>query len=142
MSDDEILKALNTMSSGHLPGLLGIEFVAIESGATLSRLTVRPDLMAPNGYLHAGTVTTLADTTAGYGTMANLPEGAKGFTTIELKCNFLGSVRDGVIYCRGTAVHLGRTTQVWDARVYMEENDKTLALFRCTQMLLYPKGDS
>jgi uncharacterized protein (TIGR00369 family) len=74
--------------------------------------------------------------------MANLPEGAKGFTTIELKCNFLGSVSDGVIYCRGTAVHLGRTTQVWDARVYMEENDKTLALFRCTQMLLYPKGDS
>jgi uncharacterized protein (TIGR00369 family) len=142
MSDNEILKALNTMSSGHLPGLLGIEFVAIESGATLSRLTVRPDLMAPNGYLHAGTVTTLADTTAGYGTMANLPEGARGFTTIELKCNFLGSVKEGVIYCRGTAVHLGRTTQVWDARVYTQENDKTLALFRCTQMLLYPKGDS
>jgi uncharacterized protein (TIGR00369 family) len=98
--------------------------------------------MAPNGYLHAGTVTALADTTAGYGTMANLPEGAYGFTTIELKVNFLGSVKVGDVYCRGTAVHLGRTTQVWDARVYTQENDKTLALFRCTQMLLYPKGDS
>ncbi len=139
MTDNDILKALNAMSPGHLPGLLGIEFMAIESGSMLSRLTVRPALMAPNGYLHAGTVTSLADTTAGYGTMANLPEGGIGFTTIELKCNFLGSVRDGEIYCRGTAVHLGRTTQVWDARVYTEENDRTLALFRCTQMVLYPK---
>lgn len=140
MIDDEVLKGLNALSSGHLPGLLGIEFLAVDSGAMLSRLTVRPNLMAPNGYLHAGTVTSLADTTAGYGTMANLPEGAIGFTTIELKCNFLGSAREGLVYCRGTAVHLGRTTQVWDARVYQEETDKTLALFRCTQMLLYPKG--
>lgn len=138
--NDETLQVLNAMSSGHLPGLIGIEFVGIESGTMLSRLTVRPELMAPNGYLHAGTVTSLADTTAGYGTIANLPDGASGFTTIELKCNFLGSAKEGLVYCRGTAVHLGRTTQVWDARVYQEETDKTLALFRCTQMLLYPKG--
>jgi uncharacterized protein (TIGR00369 family) len=141
MENDEILKALNAMSVGHLPGLLGVEFLAIEAEAVLSRLTVRPDLMAPNGYLHAGTVTSLADTTAGYGTMANLPEGASGFTTLELKVNFLGSAKEGHIYCRGTAVHLGRTTQVWDARVYLEGDDKTLALFRCTQMVLYPKGE-
>lgn len=142
MTNEEILKQLNALGPGHLPGLLGIEFIGIESGSLLSRLTIRPELMAPNGYLHAGTVTTLADTTAGYGTIANLPEGGIGFTTIELKCNFLGSVREGVIYCRGTAVHLGRTTQVWDARIYLEESDKTLALFRCTQMILYPKGEN
>ena len=141
MMNDEILKALNAMSVGHLPGLLGVEFLAVEAGEMLSRLTIRPDLMAPNGYLHAGTVTSLADTTAGYGTMANLPDGANGFTTIELKVNFLGSAREGDIYCRGTAVHLGRTTQVWDARVYRKEGDKTLALFRCTQMVLYPNGN-
>lgn len=138
MPDDTIINQLNAFSSGHLPELMGIEIVAVESGSLLSRLTVRPELMAPNGYLHAGTVTTLADTSAGYGTMANLPEGAFGFTTIELKCNFLGSVKEGAIYCRATAVHLGRTTQVWDARVYLAETEKTLALFRCTQMLLYP----
>jgi uncharacterized protein (TIGR00369 family) len=142
MSDDPIVEQLNRLSPGFLPGLLGIEFVSVESGAMISRLTVRPDLMAPNGYLHAGTVTALADTTAGYGTLANLPEGGIGFTTIELKCNFLGSVREGLVHCRGTAVHLGRTTQVWDCRVYIDETDKTLALFRCTQMILYPKGKS
>lgn len=139
MMDDEIREQLNAISSGFLPELMGVEILAVEQGSLLSRLTIRPDLMAPNGYLHAGTVITLADTTSGYGTMANLPEGGIGFTTIELKCNFLGSVREGMIYCRTTAVHLGRTTQVWDARVYKEETEKTLALFRCTQMVLYPR---
>jgi 1,4-dihydroxy-2-naphthoyl-CoA hydrolase len=140
MENTEAVRLLNQLSPGHLPDLMGIEIIAVEPGSLLSCLTVRQDLMAPNGYLHAGTVTTLADTTSGYGTMANLPEGAFGFTTIELKCNFLGSVREGLVYCRATAAHLGRTTQVWDARVYLEENDKTLALFRCTQMVLYPDG--
>lgn len=140
MADAETLKRLNGLSPGHLPGLLGIEIVDFQPEWMLSRLTVRPDLMAPNGYLHAGTVTSLADTTAGYGTLANLPEGGVGFTTIELKCNFLGSVQSGLVYCRASAVHLGRTTQVWDARVYVEESDKTLALFRCTQLVVYPKG--
>jgi uncharacterized protein (TIGR00369 family) len=140
MKDDEIIERLNTLSPGHLPGLMGVEIVAVSPGTLLSRLAVRPELMAPNGYLHAGTVTTLADTTSGYGTMANLPEDGIGFTTIELKCNFLGSVREGLVYCRATAVHLGRTTQVWDARVYLEETEKTLALFRCTQMVLYSRG--
>ena len=139
---EETIQLLNTVSSGHLPGLLGIEIIALDPGVMTSRLTIRPDLMAPNGYLHAGTVTSLADTTAGYGTMANLPEGGIGFTTIELKCNFLGSVQEGLVYCRAEAVHLGRTTQVWDARVYVEETDKTLALFRCTQMIVYSQGKS
>src|SRR4029077_9353789 len=96
--------------------------------------------IAPNGFLHAGTVVTLADTTSGYGCIANLPEGSNGFTTIELKSNHLGTARDGTIECRATPAHRGRTTQVWDAVVTHRESGKTIALFRCTQMLLYPKG--
>jgi uncharacterized protein (TIGR00369 family) len=68
--------------------------------------------------------------------VASLPEGARGFTTIELKTNFLGTARDGAIACEATLVHGGRTTQVWDARVTDEATGKVLALFRCTQMLL------
>jgi len=98
---------------------------------------VRKALMAPNGYLHAGTVVTLADTSAGYGCVANLPPGATGFTTIELKSNHLGTARDGTIECRATAAHLGKTTQVWDSIVTHRETGRTIALFRCTQMVLY-----
>ena len=95
--------------------------------------------MAPNGFLHAGSVITLADTSAGYGCIANLPEEATGFTTIELKSNHLGTTLDGTLDCVARPVHLGRTTQVWDATVTHRESGKTLALFRCTQMILYAK---
>jgi len=134
------LEQLNRRGVGTLPGYIGIVFTGIAPGEIRSELLIRKVLMAPNGYLHAGTVVTLADTSAGYGCLANLPALASGFTTIELKSNFLGTAREGTIECKATAVHLGRTTQVWDAVVSHRETRKTMALFRCTQMLLYPKG--
>jgi uncharacterized protein (TIGR00369 family) len=100
-------------------------------------MAVRREVLAPNGYLHAAAVIALADTSCGYGCVASLPEGAKGFTTIELKSNFLGTAREGHIACRATPVHLGRTTQVWDAVVTNEANGARIALFRCTQMVLW-----
>ena len=131
---------LNARGHGTLPGLIGIEFISIEPGKLTSRLTLRPELLAPNGYLHAATIIALADTTCGYGTFTDLPSGAQNFTTIELKSNFLGTARDGSIACVGTRVHSGKTTQVWDAEVTDETSGKTIALFRCTQLILYPRN--
>ncbi|HEY5559117.1 MAG TPA: PaaI family thioesterase [Steroidobacteraceae bacterium] len=133
------LEQLNQRGVGHLPGLLGIVFTKIAPKELHAELTVRPELMAPNGFLHAGTVVTLADTACGYGCIAHLPEGATGFTTIELKSNFLGTAREGTIACVATAAHIGRTTQLWDAVVTHRETGKTIALFRCTQLVLYGK---
>ena len=130
--------SFNARGKDHLPGLVGVEIVEVREGAVSSRLKIRQDLLAPNGFLHAATVITLADTSAGYGTIAHAPEGASGFTTIELKTNFLGTVLEGALRCEATAVHIGRTTQVWDAVVSDEATGKTLALFRCTQMILWP----
>jgi 1,4-dihydroxy-2-naphthoyl-CoA hydrolase len=129
----------NKAGAQHLPGLLGIEITEISAAGVKARLPVRPALMAPNGYLHAGSVVTLADTCAGYGCVANLPPGAVGFTTIELKSNHLGTVREGTVECVATPIHLGKTTQVWDAVVTDAQNGKVLALFRCTQMVLRAK---
>ena len=119
--------------------MLGVDVLSVEDGRVVLRLPVRPDLLAPNGYLHAGAVVALADTACGYGCFASLPDGGTGFTTIELKTNFLGTARDGTLECEALRVHGGRTTQVWDATV-RDESGKTLALFRCTQLVLY--GDS
>ena len=124
---------------GALPGHLGVEILSVSEAGVDSRLAVRREVMAPNGYLHAASVVALADTSAGYGCVALLPEGASGFTTIELKSNFLGTARGGAILCRATPVHLGRTTQVWDAAVTVEGSGARIALFRCTQMVLWPK---
>lgn len=133
---------LNVRSEGYLPGLMGIHFLTLEPGRLTSRLTVRPELLAPNGYLHAAAIIALADTTCGYGTLTELPNGANNFTTIELKSNFLGTARDGAIACVATRVHGGRTTQIWDAVVTEETRGKTIALFRCTQLILYPRAGS
>ncbi|HEX2992424.1 MAG TPA: PaaI family thioesterase [Anaerolineales bacterium] len=133
------LEQLNARGQGYLPGLIGIEFLSLEPGRLTSRLHVRPELLAPNGYLHAAAIIALADTACGYGTFTDLPEGANNFTTIELKSNFLGTARQGAIVCVATRLHSGRTTQVWDAEVKDEGSGKTIALFRCTQLILYPQ---
>ena len=119
------------------PGILGVVFTSVAAGETHADLPLEEHHMAPNGYIHAGAIVTLADTCSGYGCMASLPDGAMGFTTIELKTNFLSSAREGTLQCVATARHLGKTTQIWDAVVTHKESGKTLALFRCTQMVLY-----
>lgn len=130
---------LNDMLPGTFPGLLGIVVDSHEPGRLTSHLDVRPELLAPNGYLHAGTVVTLADTSCGLPTRALLPEGASGFTTIELKSNHLSTAREGRVTCEATVAHAGRTTQVWDAVVRNAGSGKTIALFRCTQSVLWPR---
>ena len=130
------IEAFKELGRGRLPGLIGIEVDEIEVGHVRMHLPLREELLAPNGYLHAGTVVALADSACGYGCIASLPDGASGFTTIELKTNFLGTALSGTLTCESTRIHGGRTTQVWDA-VVKDESGKTLALFRCTQLLLY-----
>ena len=132
----------NRFGQGHLPGHLGVEIVTVSPKSVESRMVVRPEVMAPNGFLHAASVIALADTSCGYGCLATLPEGAKGFTTIELKANFLGTAREGAIACRATPGNLGRTTQVWDAVVTNEASGARIALFRCTQMVLWQNPKS
>src|SRR3977135_2624259 len=119
---------------GRLPGLIGIRFTGVAENRIDAELDIRPELMAPNGYLHAATVIALADTACGYGCIAHLPPGAENFTKIDTKTNFLGTARRGTIICVATPAHLGRATQVWDALVTDQASGRRIALFRCTQM--------
>jgi uncharacterized protein (TIGR00369 family) len=131
--------AFQQKMAGTLPGWFGLELQRIEYGLVAARLELRPEHLAPNEYLHAGTIVTLADSCCGMGCLASLPEDMGGFTTVELKTNFLRTAQAGGLACRATLAHAGRTTQVWDATVEREDDGKHLALFRCTQYLL-PDG--
>ena len=130
------IDSLHERQAGSLPGLYGLRVTEIAEGLVCAEFDVAPWMWAPNGYLHAATVIVLADTCAGYATIAHLPAGAKNFTTIELKSNFLGTAKAGIIRAECIAEHLGRTTQVWSATVY-GPGDRKIALFRCTQMILW-----
>jgi len=132
--------SMNERGHGRLPALFGFRVMALEQGLLVAELDIRPELLAPNGFLHAATVIALADTACGYGCIAHLPKGAENFTTVELKSNFLGTARDGTIACVARPAHLGNATQVWDGVVTRHEDGKTIALFRCTQMILWPKS--
>lgn len=134
------VEELNTWGKDSLPGWIGFEVLAAEAGRLRAHMPIRAEMLAPNGYLHAASVIALADTACGYATMIDLPEGAKGFTTIELKSNFIGTAIQGTLLCEAVRPHRGRTTQVWDATVTSEQTGKTIALFRCTQIILYPTG--
>lgn len=127
----------NRFGAEYLPGLLGIVVDKVEKLHVSLTLPVRRALLA-HGIVHAGTIVSMADTACGYGCLASLPEGASSFSTVELKSNFLGAARDGMLLCEARAIHAGRTTQVWDATVRHRETDKVIAMFRCTQMILWP----
>jgi len=131
--------SLNARAAGRLPQWYGLEVLSVGERELVMTMEVQPQMLAPNGFLHAASIIALADTACGYATIAHLPGGSENFTTIELKCNFFGTATAGRLEAIATAVHLGRTTQVWDARVRAVEGDRTLALFRCTQMVLWPK---
>ena len=129
------LARLNEIGAGHLPGLIGVVVDGVGTADVRAHLDVEEKHWAPNGYLHAATIVALADTACGYGCILNLPDDAIGFTTVELKSNFVRTVKHGTIACEANLVHGGRTTQVWDATV-TDPDDRTMALFRCTQLLL------
>lgn len=122
-----------------VPGKLGCVFDHAAPDLVVGHIDVTADLIAGTGFLFAPAVVALADTCAAIGCGANIPEGAS-FTTIELKSNFLSSAQVGErVVCRCTPVHLGRQIHVWDATVENDTTARTMALFRCTQMVLQPR---
>ncbi len=137
---EKLAELMNRKMKGYLPALLGFTLVSVSKESVCARMKIEKHHLAPNDYLHAASVIALADTACGVATIVNLPEGSGGFTTIELKSNFLGTVREGAVLCEASPAHVGRRTMVWDARVWDEKSGRRLALFRCTQMILPKQG--
>ncbi len=138
MSEDYVGQ-LTDRQLGFLTDHLCLEWNEARPGYVKGRFDVKTHHLAPNTFLHAASVIALADSACGYGCIISRPEGALNFTTIELKSNFLGTTREGGVSVEANLAHGGRTTQVWDAVVTAEATGKTIALVRCTQMILYPK---
>ncbi len=136
-NDPEWVESLNNVNQDRLPGMVGMVVTHAEPGLMKARMEAKPKLIAPIGFLFAPALVTLADTLCAYG--MRLPEGANGFTTAELKCNFVSTIQSGTVLCEAKLVHGGRTTQVWDATLTAESTGKLMALFRCTQVILYPR---
>ena len=134
------VEQLNRANEGKLPGHLGLVITDVEPGRVVGRFEVRPDLVAHIGFLLAGAVLSVADILCAYGVSTVWPEGADGFTTAEVKCNFMGTLTEGAVVVSASLLHGGRTTKVWDAAVEDEATGRLMAVFRCTQIILYPRA--
>lgn len=132
-------EAFTGKGQGKLPGHIGLVVTRAARDGFEGYFDIQPHHHAPNGFLHAGSLVTLADTLCGYATVANLQEGAAGFTTIELKTNFFATALEGRVHAFATPVHIGGTTQVWDCELKSAAG-KRMALFRCSQLVLRAKG--
>jgi uncharacterized protein (TIGR00369 family) len=132
------VERLNQANIGKLPEHLGLSVTEVSDGRVAGRFTVRPDLVAHTGYLLAGVGLTLADLLCAYGVSTAWPEGARSFTTAEIKCNFIGTATTGSVEIVASLVHSGRTTQLWDAEITSLSSGRRMALVRATQIILYP----
>lgn len=140
LTNQASVERLNASNRGKLPDWIGLVVTDVADGRVEGGFSVTPELIAPNGFLFAGALLTVADLLCAYGVGTAWPEGATGFTTVEVKCNFLGTAREGQVRCTASLVHGGRTTQVWDAELVSADSGRRMALFRCTQLILYPRG--
>lgn len=131
------VEKLNAANVGKLPEHLGLSITSVAEGKIVGRFSVRPDLVSHTGYLLAGVALTLADLLCAYGVSTVWPEGAKSFTTVEVKCNFVGTALEGEVEVVAHLVHGGRTTQLWDAEIASVTTGRRMALFRATQIILY-----
>jgi len=116
--------------------LMGITFVEAEKDRVVATLLVREDLCTAGHTVHGGALMAFADTVGAAATVINLPEDAKGTTTLESKTNFVSGAPAGTtITATATPIHRGRRTQFWQTRIETAEK-KLVALVTQTQMVL------
>jgi 1,4-dihydroxy-2-naphthoyl-CoA hydrolase len=116
--------------------LKGVTFVEADKDRVVARMLVRPELCTLRNTIHGGAVMAFADSVGAAATVINLPEDAKGTTTIESKTNFIGGAKEGAtVIAIATPVHRGRRTQVWQTRLETEDG-KLVAIVTQTQMVL------
>ena len=132
------VKQMNSLAKDSFVSHLGIKITKVNKQGAVAKLKVSKAIMAPNALIHGGAITSLADTACGFGTMYHLKKDQM-FATIELKTNFISAVQRGIIVCEATLIHKGKTLHVWDSKIFEEKSLKVIALFRCTQMIIYQK---
>jgi 1,4-dihydroxy-2-naphthoyl-CoA hydrolase len=138
MRGPALMTPLEKVNSMKLPfaELMGVEFIEAEKDRVVARMLVRPDLCTLYHTIHGGAIMAFADSVGAAATVINLPQDAKGTTTLESKTNFIGGAKKAMtVIATATPVHRGRRTQVWQTRLETEDG-KLVAIVTQTQMVL------
>jgi uncharacterized protein (TIGR00369 family) len=120
--------------------LIGASITLVQPGVVEITLPYLQDLTQQNGYLHAGIVTTIADSACGYAAFTLMPEGS-GVLSVEFKVNLLRPAKGENFLARAEVIKAGRTLTVVRADVFaLTENKRALvATMQGTMMCVGPR---
>lgn len=117
---------------------LGVRYLKLEKDEVVAELDVTPRVHQPFGFLHGGATVALAESVASVGGFLNAPDGHAAFG-LEINCNHIRKKQAGTLRAVGHPLHVGRTTQVWEVKVYDEEG-RLVAASRCTLAVVPLEG--
>ena len=126
---------LNIISQGTLLTHLGIEFTEIGENYIKARMPVKDETSQPMGILHGGASVSLAESIGSTGSYIIIDKKKESAVGLEINANHVGSAHEGYVTGKGTLVHKGRTTHIWNIEI-RNEQDKLVSLCRLTVMIL------
>jgi 1,4-dihydroxy-2-naphthoyl-CoA hydrolase len=142
-SPEDLGTSIHRASLGAFAAALDIGIVQLGPGRMVGRMVLQDHhLIQAGGLIHAGTVFGFADTCAGWGCIASLPEAMHGFATIEANINLVATAgKHDTLVATAVMEHAGNVTQVWTVKVVRQSPQRAVGLYRCTQMLMSsPRG--
>ncbi|QRR01639.1 hotdog fold thioesterase [Dyadobacter sandarakinus] len=126
------IETLHELGRHTIAHRIGIEFTEITSDYLIARMPVDARTHQPFGILHGGASVVLAETLGSIASYLVLPDPSKQHAVgLEINANHLRPVREGFVYGKVTAIHVGRTTHIWDIRITNEEQ-KLVCISRLT----------
>lgn len=135
MSTEKILSVMNQMGHKNMVHHLGIDFIEVTENSVTATMPVDERTKQPLGFLHGGATLALAETLGSMGSAMMVDLKTKAVVGIEINANHLSSVKNGKVIAKGTIIHKGRTTHVWDIRVVDEERN-TISICRITNLVI------
>ena len=133
--DDITTKHLNAVSKDTLLENLGIEFTEIGNDHIIARMPVNERTQQPMGLLHGGASAALAESIGSTGSYLMINPKQQMAVGLEINANHVGSVHSGFVYGKGTIVHKGKTTHIWNIEI-RDENEKLISICRLTMLVL------
>lgn len=132
------LDTLNEWRKNTMVEHLGIEITEFGEGFICGKMPVDHRTHQPMGLLHGGASVALAETLASIGANIHVDQTKKACVGLEINANHVRSVREGWVYGKSTALHLGKTTQVWETKITTETGD-TVCISRMTVAVIDKK---
>ncbi len=133
---EEILNKCNAICKNTLMETLNITFIDVNETELVAKMPVNSRVHQPDGVLHGGASVALAESIGSAAALVFL--GAKNVSLrgLEISANHVKSIKEGYVYATATALHKGRTTQLWQIRITNEANE-LISLVKLTTIAFY-----